>query len=165
MLYLSYGSNMSSKRLRRRAPSAEFVAVAALRAHSLRFHKKSDKDGTAKCDAFFTGDKDHCLFGVVYRIDERCGPALDTAEGLGAGYEKKRIVASPLAGGRLRAFTYYATDIDGALEPLCWYKEHVLRGAQEHSLPRDYIDMIRAVECTRDCDEARRSRELTIYKA
>jgi len=35
--------------------------------------------------------------------------------------------------------TYFATDIEKSVIPYHWYKQHVLRGALEHNLPRDYI--------------------------
>lgn len=163
MLYLAYGSNMSSKRLRSRAASAEFVAVARLSAHVLKFHKKSDKDGSGKCDAYFTGDDGQFLFGALYKIDEAHWSALDAAEGLGAGYEKKRVSLTSPGAGDVEAFTYYATVTDPSLQPLCWYKEHVLRGAEEHGLPQAYVEMIRSAPVADDLDEARRLRELSIY--
>jgi gamma-glutamylcyclotransferase len=53
MYYFAYGSNMSLSRLRERVPSAEAVGCFSLNGHDLRFHKLS-KDGSGKCDAFFT---------------------------------------------------------------------------------------------------------------
>lgn len=78
MRYFSYGSNMSLPRLRARAPSAQFVAVARLPGQLLKFHKVG-KDGTGKCDALFTGNRSDRVLGVVYdiavtdkaRLDER----------------------------------------------------------------------------------------------
>ena len=101
MLYFSYGSNMSSKRLRMRAPSATFVAVAELSAHILRFHKKSDRDGSAKCDAYHTGDDAHRLFGVVFRVDAAHLPLLDKAEGSAGAMRKSASVFALLAARRL----------------------------------------------------------------
>jgi len=40
MLYFSYGSNMSERRLKDRVPSAKKICKAFLRKHDLRFHKK-----------------------------------------------------------------------------------------------------------------------------
>ncbi len=60
MLYFSYGSNMSSRRLLSRVPSARFITSASLPGHALHFHKKG-LDGSAKCDAYET--KSH-TFGI-----------------------------------------------------------------------------------------------------
>ena len=64
----------------------------------------------------------------------------------------------------VEAFSYYATHIDVGLKPLCWYKEHVLRGAMENNLPEDYIRMIEAIEHIDDVDTERRESELSIYR-
>lgn len=163
MLYFSYGSNMSTKRLRRRTPSAAPLGAAELYGHVLRFHKRSDKDGSGKCDAFETAIATDNIYGVVYRIDETEVELLDRAEGLGKGYEKKVVSVISNANGEIEAFTYYATDIDKTLSPLCWYKEHVLRGAEEHALLRHYIEWLKAVRHVADDDFFRREKELSIY--
>jgi hypothetical protein len=56
--YFAYGSNMLTKRLRNRAPSAKFSAVTTLTKHCLKFHKiGTDKKGnrSGKCNAYLTG--------------------------------------------------------------------------------------------------------------
>ena len=62
-----------------------------------------------------------------------------------------------------RAFAYYALQIDPALRPYHWYREHVLRGALEHDLPKAYIAAIRAVESIGDPESGRVECELAIY--
>ena len=163
MLYFAYGSNMSSARLRVRAPSARFQAVAQLSGHELRFHKKSDRDGSAKCDIHLTHDPAHNVHGVLFAMEPADLPVLDRAEGLGAGYDKKIVTVRAGESRSLEAFTYFATDIDPALKPLDWYKEHVLRGAREHALCQQYILTIETVEAVVDRDQARRLRELGVY--
>ena len=79
MIYFAYGSNMSLRRLRRRVPAAEVIGTAALAGHTLRFHK-AGRDGSAKCDAFFTGSRRDTIHGVVFRIDAAGKRALDRVE-------------------------------------------------------------------------------------
>ncbi len=98
MLYFSYGSNMSIKRLSGRVPSAKFVAVAELFRHKLKFHKVSKKDGSGKCDAFETGNQRNTVIGVVFDIAESEKPALDQKEGLHYGYEEKAVVVTSAEG-------------------------------------------------------------------
>ena len=162
-LYFAYGSNMSVKRLRARVPSAEKVGVGRLRCHSLRIHKLSRVDGSAKCDVKETGRPDDIVYGVVFLIDVADKPVLDQQEGLGSGYEQKQVWVEMQAGVPVQAFTYYATLIDASLKPFDWYKTHVLIGAREHDLPAEYIRQIEAISSVQDADVERRSRELAIY--
>ena len=164
MLYFSYGSNMSSRRLQARTPSARFVTVASLSHHDLRFHKRS-RDGSSKCDAFETGDASHTIIGVVFEIIEQEKPILDRFEGLGHGYEKKVVSIQANAGTTLEAYTYYANDIADSILPYGWYHHHVLTGAKEHGLPTDYINRIESIMTMEDPDSERHAREMAIYRA
>ena len=131
--------------------------------HELRFHKVSHKDGSAKCDVNETGVSEHIVYGVVFHISEHEKPELDRKEGLGYGYEEKDVLIKLKNGSDIEAFTYYATNIDPALKPFDWYKEHVLRGAWENELPQDYIRIIDTIDFDKDPDKERRNRELSIY--
>lgn len=164
MFYFAYGSNMSTPRLRARVPSATVHGRARLPGHALRFHKSSEADGSAKCDACETAAAADEVRGVVFRIDPAERESLDLAEGLGVGYERKRVAVHLEAGDTVEAFTYYAVRIDPNLQPFLWYKEHVLRGAMEHGLPRSYIAAIRAVTARGDPWRERHRRELAIYE-
>ena len=161
MLCFSYGSNMSSARLRDRVPSARFVAVAILPAHRLRFHKVS-RDNSGKCDAEETENPDDRVYGVVYEIANEEKPDLDRKEGLGFGYDEK-VVEVITEQGKLNILMYFATRVNSSLKPYCWYKEHVLIGAREHGLPPEYIAQIEAIEAVEDPDVTRGERELAIY--
>jgi hypothetical protein len=164
MLYFSYGSNLSASRLGARISAVRKVAVGVLEGHELRFHKVSHRDGSAKCDAFETGDAGHFVLGAVFDVTEDDRVSLDHYEGLHCGYETRDIRVRLEDGSRLAAFTYCATRIDPALRPFDWYLEHVLRGAREHGFSQRYIEWIAAIECTADPDPERRSRELAIYR-
>lgn len=163
MIYFSYGSNMSVRRLRSRVPSARPVGAARLPAHQLRFHKVSHHDGSAKCDACHTGNDSHFVMGVLYDILPAEKSHLDRVEGVGYGYEQKQVVVEALDGGSVEAFTYYATLIDPSLRPFGWYHLHVLTGAREHRLPERYVCEIMAVDILEDPDAARHAREISIY--
>lgn len=162
MIYFSYGSNMSIRRLCARVPSATRIATGMLALHQLRFHKKS-VDGSAKCDAQRSEDPSHFILGVLYEIHPDEKPGLDEAEGLGSGYEIKDVLIRLDDGTSVHAFTYYATRIDATLKPYDWYREHVLVGARESLFPEDYVNFLEAFEFIEDPDPDRRSRELSIY--
>jgi hypothetical protein len=157
MLYFAYGSNMCTLRLRERVPSAVPVRIAKLLNHSLRFHKRSSVDGSAKCDAYFTGERADVVWGVLYQIEPAEKPALDMAEGLGRGYAEKRIMVIDLEGNRHPVFMYAAerTHINPLLRPYAWYKRIVVEGARQHHLPPGYIAAIEAMEVAEDPDQAR----------
>lgn len=162
MRYFSYGSNMSSARLRQRVPSATFVAVATLGAHVLKFHK-AGQDGSAKCDAWATGEATDSLIGVVFELGVADKATLDRYEGLGHGYDDKVVRVVTPAGEWIEAVTYVATRMDASLPPYHWYCAHVLAGAREHGLPVAYIEAIEAIEAVADPDAVRHVREMAIH--
>jgi len=162
-IYFAYGSNMSPERLQARVPSARPLAAARLAGHVLRWHKFGRGDNSGKCDGYHTGDPGHVLHGLVYQIRADEQPDLDAAEGLGQGYEIKDVEVELEDGRVMTAFTYYATDIAAALSPLCWYKEHVVRGARYAGLPQHYVAELEAVVEVADPSPTRRKRELAIY--
>jgi len=144
-LYFAYGSNMSTERLRGRAPSARPVGVGRLPHHRRCWHKRG-RDGSGKCDVVFAGlDGSAAVWGVLFEIAETDRAALHRAEGLGVGYAQKTVAVLTAKGTR-RAMTYQAKpdQTDSTLRPLAWYRAHVVRGAREHGLP---------AECVRELEE------------
>lgn len=164
MLYFAYGSNMSQRRLRQRVPSAQKVSVATLPGHRLVFHKKSETDRSAKCDAYPTLDSNEVVIGILFELDRSEKLLLDCAEGLGVGYEDRAIGVFLEDESLYEAFAYFAICIDPSLKPYHWYKEHVLRGAVENSLPERYINSIQCVESIDDPNSKRAIHELSIYR-
>jgi len=164
MLYFSYGSNMSIRRLQARTPSARLVGSAVLRQYRLMFHKYSENDGSGKCDAEQIGNPNHAVIGVVFEIAMVEKALLDRFEGLGYGYDEKSVTVEMLGGGTLQALTYYATRTRSGLQPFHWYKEHVLTGARENGLPDEYIQTIAAVTSIADPNPQRHAHELQIYR-
>ncbi|XOZ32808.1 gamma-glutamylcyclotransferase family protein [Halomonadaceae bacterium KBTZ08] len=163
MLCFAYGSNMSIRRLQARVPESRFLSVAWLHQHRLVFHKRSREDGSAKCDAFHTGDPGDWVVGVVYDIPDREKPVLDRIEGLGNGYDEALIQPRTPQGELLKARMYAATDVDPALTPFSWYRAHVLIGAHENGFPTDYVERILETPVQPDPDVTRNRNELAIY--
>ncbi|GGC01905.1 hypothetical protein GCM10011352_30060 [Marinobacterium zhoushanense] len=162
MHYFAYGSNMSIARLRNRVPSAKRLGRYRLESHDLRFHKCGG-DGSGKCDAFYTGNREHQVIGVLYHIDPLEKPALDRAEGLGVGYGEKQVVVVGPAGELIEANTYWAMMTDPQMKPFTWYLNHVLVGAHEVALPAPYVDRIRLIESVEDPDRERDALERAIH--
>lgn len=152
--YFAYGSNMLTRRLTRRCPSAIPAGVAYVEGKRLVFSKVS-KDGSGKCHIESTGSNSDRVYGVVFSIDISDKAALDAAEGLGKGYREESIGVL-LAGRSAVATAYIATVTNADLAPYDWYKALVLQGAIEHQLPADSIALIRNQPAKPDPDDARR---------
>jgi len=162
MLYFAYGSNMCTKRLQKRVPSATKMNNATKAGYSLHFHKKST-DGSGKCN--IVPEKDSMVHGIVFDIDPVEKIGLDRIEGLNSGYEEIHITVK--TGTKLvNVYTYMASEnyIDNTLAPYSWYKTHVIEGAKEHGLPKEYISEIQKVVSKKDQNEERRNRELSIFQ-
>ncbi|TVR51028.1 MAG: gamma-glutamylcyclotransferase, partial [Gemmatimonadales bacterium] len=81
----AYGSNLDPTRIRTRIPSTRVVGRSWLEEHDLRFHVRGTLDGTAKADAFYTGEATHRVLGMIYTIRRVDLPTLDRIEG---GYSR-----------------------------------------------------------------------------
>jgi len=156
----AYGSNMSSRRLRARTPSARPLGIGQLVGHRLMWHK-AGRDGSGKCDAFETGDASHVVWGVLYRIDLSERVHLDLAEGLGHGYDHKTVQVLT-ADGSVAAGMYRATHIDATLQPFDWYLAYVLQGALEHGLPDSYRRELARIRAVVDADAERRRLNMAV---
>jgi AIG2 family protein len=161
--YFAYGSNMSLRRLKERVPSAERIGMFTLSEHSLRFHKVSRKDRSAKCDALLTNNPDEYVIGAVFEISEDEKGVLDRAEGLGLGYRQKQVLVDDGCGNSVEAFTYYATNTDPDMLPYSWYLHHVIQGAKETGVPASYLDSLTATKTKEDPNRKRDARERAIY--
>jgi gamma-glutamylcyclotransferase len=162
-LNFAYGSNMLTRRLRERVPSARPVVVAVLAGYELRWHKVS-QDGSGKCDVVQVNAPQATVVGVIYEILASEKAQLDAAEGLGNGYAEK-WVALKTEGGEVQAQTYYATNIKSSLVPYTWYKALVVAGAKEHGLPEEYVSAIEAIAAKADANASRAEKNFTIANA
>jgi gamma-glutamylcyclotransferase len=101
--------------------------------------------------------------GVIFDIDDSEKFKLDQKEGLGKGYEEKRVQVLSIEGSLLEVSTYYATHIDPSLKPYSWYREHVLIGAKENNFPDEYVQNIFSVKTIEDPKPERHEHEMAIY--
>lgn len=159
-LTFAYGSNMPRSRIQARCPSARALGAAELCSHKLQWHKLS-RDGSGKCDIVASDSPGTSVFGVLYEIANEDKPALDRAEGKGAGYEEIEI--DVLCGQEtVRAKAYRATNIDPALKPYTWYRALVIAGAKEHGLPAPYIANLETVLVDEDEDRTRHEKNMCL---
>jgi gamma-glutamylcyclotransferase (GGCT)/AIG2-like uncharacterized protein YtfP len=154
---LCYGSNLYTRRLTARVPSARLIAAAILPEHRLCFHKVG-QDKSAKADAYYTGDPDDRVYGAVFQVTREHLTVLDHFEGLGRGYERTRIVArSRSRPTALKAWVYRAQSgwIDPSLAPFHWYRDLVRAGLMEHDAPPDALAQVESVPAVTDPDQER----------
>ena len=156
LIYFAYGSNMFSRWLRTRTPSATEIGIAYVGSRRLTFDKVSC-DGSGKCDMESTPRETDCVYGVLYEIARGEKAELDKAEGRGKGYEEKSVKVTTPA-GHVDATAYIATKKEPALRPYHWYKALVVAGAAEHGLPAAYVEWLRTVEPKPDPNVDRRAK-------
>lgn len=162
ILYFAYGSNMFTPRLRFRMNACQPVGTATLAGHELRFHKRSKKDGSAKCNALAVVDLTARVHGVLFELPEANLDELHRVEGRGYGYDDRQVAVTRPDGTTVGALTYLATAdaIDDHLRPFGWYWDFVAHGAAEHGLPTDYVQrFIASVRPDADPDKRRDAEE------
>ncbi len=157
----AYGSNMPTARIQDRCPSALPLGMAELGGYELRWHKRSRKDGSGKCDIVPTDKGGATVFGVLYRIASDEKSDLDRAEGLGNGYAETEIAVHH-GPDLVTAKAYIATDTDPTLKPYTWYRALVIAGAKEHGLPADYVARLEAVPADQDPDQKRHDKNMSL---
>ncbi len=148
-IIFAYGSNMSSARLKARVPSARKLGRGALHQHRLRFHKRG-ADGSAKANAFYTGDTADIVHGVLFEIDENELQDLDRAE---PGYERSSLNIDVVSGAGPSSADVYRAKPESIVEtllPFDWYLQLVITGAHEHGLPDDYCTQLQSIKSTPD---------------
>ena len=153
MLYFGYGSNMPKARIEKRLGPVERLGAASLTGYTLRFHKRS-KDGSGKCDALRTDNRDDRLWGALNRLSDEQVAKLDKCE----GPDYSRITVQVIFGKQTVDAALYVAKPDAVtseLHPFDWYKDLVLIGARELCLPIGYIETIEAVHDEPDPDPQR----------
>ncbi len=153
---------MSLLRLQERVPSAKRLETATLNNHQLRFNM-SGTDGSGKCDAFQTDNSTDIVIGALFEINKSEKGVLDQAESLGSGYNEKLVCVQNAMGEVFEATTYYAIKLDTTLKPYSWYLNHVIIGAKETNVLKDYLAVIESVECIEDPNIKRAAKQRAMY--
>jgi gamma-glutamylcyclotransferase len=164
MRIFSYGSNMSSLRIRKRCPSAVAIDTGYITGYRFLFNKVS-KDGSGKGNTIRTNFENDEVWGVIFEICEHEKRSLDKAEGKGKGYVEQTVTVTNGAGLQSKAQIYLAIDpayLNNELFPFDWYKEHCIRGAKEFNLAVKYVTFLQTFESLVDTDAERRNRELAL---
>jgi len=162
MLIFSYGSNMNISRLRSRVPSAVKISNAYLKGYQMKCNKISI-DKSSKGNIIPTENENDRVWGVVFNIEDKQKKDLDRVEGLGKGYYEMMIFCTDINNNNYNAQVYIAKQefISDDLIPYDWYKELILTGAKENSLPTEYVEQLEAMAFNVDTDSKRREANLS----
>ena len=168
MKYFAYGSNMLEQWLHSpdRVPAANFAVLGFVRGRRLHFHKKSE-DESGKCDIPESGNDTDIVYGVLYEIPDSDICHLDRAEGAGHGYTRSELMVSVEGQTPVLATVYLAdpSHIESGLLPYEWYRDLISAGAEQHSLPNDYICAISSIPACPDPQRNTRTTALAAAKA
>ena len=105
------------------------------------------------------------MWGVVVEIDPAAKSILDSYEDFGTGYLEKSISVEMTSGAKLQALTYYAIKIDPQVKPFQWYLDLVIAGANEHGLPKFYLETIQGTISVKDPDQERDRRNRNVLNS
>lgn len=134
MLHFAYGSNMDRAIMRKHAPSAEPIGVAALADH--RFVITADGYASVVPSAA------QSVHGVLWRLTPRDRVTLDLWENIAGGmYSAKSLPVR--RGGRQYRVLLYVARTRRAGRPKAGYLDLVLAAARAWNLPTSYMISLR----------------------
>ena len=162
-VYFAYGSNMFTRRLRGRTPSARVIGAGHIYNCRLTFDKVS-RSNSGKATIQISEDFQETVCGVLFSIHRDEESKLDKAEDYPNSYEKQEVKVNH-GKGIIDAMTYISTKRDSKFLPHHWYKRYVVEGAVEHELPEDYVEHLRRFASIPDPDTERSKREEAILDA
>jgi cation transport regulator ChaC len=134
MWYFAYGSNMSPAIMRRHAPQARPIGVAALADYRFLI--------MAQGYASVAPLRARTVYGVLWRLTPRDRVTLAAWENVAGGLYRAAMLPVRQAGRRRIALVYLARSRREAA-PRAGYLEVVIAAALEWHLPDAYIDELR----------------------
>ncbi|XP_004626576.2 gamma-glutamylcyclotransferase [Octodon degus] len=147
-LYFAYGSNLLTKRIRYRNPSATFCCVARLQDFKLdfgNFQGKTSQRWHGSIATIFQSPGDE-VWGVVWKVHKSNLNSLDEQEGVESGvYVVIEVKVSTQEGKQLTCRSYLMTNYESA-PPSPQYKKVICLGAKENGLPLEYQEKLKAIE-------------------
>jgi hypothetical protein len=131
-MHFAYGANMSRAVMRRHAPGARVLGVAALAGYRFVI----GADGYASV----APAPGRTVWGVLWRITPHDRVTLDVWENIEGGLYRAEILPVRLATRRVPALTYLARSGEGRARP--GYMELVIAAARQWDLPASYLDSL-----------------------
>ncbi|KAK7098208.1 hypothetical protein V1264_002560 [Littorina saxatilis] len=140
-LYFSFGSNLLRQRLQLANPSAVFKTVGKLEDFELVFVGQSGRwqGGVASIEEKKGGE----VYGVVWTLNREDIPTLDKQEGI---YTPMEVEVAGMDGGRYTCRTYQLRIGWPPGPPSPHYKDVIIRGARQNSLPDHYLKYLESIK-------------------
>jgi len=139
--YFAYGSNMSSAQTRSRAGEIAEEQAGKLENYAISFNKKA-RGGSATANIHPAQGKN--VHGVLFRIPEQALRSLDRFQGAPEHYRRIEVNVTASDGNKIPAQAYIATKVEKGLRPAGHYLQSILQAAEEHNLPADYVEELKA---------------------
>jgi gamma-glutamylcyclotransferase len=137
--YFACGSNILAERIRDHAKDARKIGVGYVSGRRLTFHKianHSDGSKAGKCDIRIDADPEAIAYGVLYEIPDGQFDKLNTYD---KDYSLAILIVHSAVLGEVEAIAHIADSTDSTLIPYDWYRDLVLAGARQHTMPTSYI--------------------------
>ena len=142
MRYFAYGSNMDPVQMRERAPGARALGPARLGGWRLTFTRDSPAWGGGV--AHVEPDDTDEVWGVLWDVTPADLEALDSYEGVAVGAYVRDHVTVAHDGREVDALVYVAVP-RGLKAPSKRYVSALVRGAERHGVPKEYVERLRAL--------------------
>ena len=142
-LYFAYGSNMDPVQMAERCPGSRALGAARLAGWRLTFTRDSPAwGGGVGHIELAPGDE---VWGVLWDLTDENLASLDEYEGLAVGAYVRDRVTVRFEEGDVEADVYIAVP-RGYKKPSRRYLAALLRGAEAHGCPDDYVERLRGIE-------------------
>lgn len=142
-LYFAYGSNMDPAQMAERCPGSVALGAARLSGWRLTFTRDSPAWGGGV--AHIERDPDDDVWGVLWELSDENLAALDEYEGLRVGAYVREHVTVRFEEREVEAEVYIAVP-RGFKRPSRKYLSALVRGAEAHGCPDDYVERLRVIE-------------------
>lgn len=138
MLYLGYGSNLSTEFIKPYCPSAKFVMRAVLPNFHIEFRRYSENlKGGISTIMEAPGDMVH---GVVYEVPLKEIEEMDILENVPDGiYKRETFLVLGENKEWCKADLYRIVKPEGPFKPSKTYVGYMLDGMKEHNIDKDYM--------------------------
>jgi cation transport regulator ChaC len=142
MLYFAYGSNMDPVQMAERTPGGRSLGAARLDGWRLTFTRDSPAWGGGVGHIERAPDDE--VWGVLWDLTTEHLNALDEYEGVELGAYVRDRCSVAFEGHAVEADVYIAVP-RGFKRPSHKYLSAMIRGAEAHGLPQDYVESLRAL--------------------
>ena len=127
--YFAYGSNLSTRRMKKLVGSWEDARRALLRGYKMGFYAYSPHWGCGVLD--LEEDPSSIVYGAVYLVSEDAARTLDRYEGVPTVSRRLHVTVEAEGMGRIEAYTYTHVNKRRFVQPAKHYLDSVLSGLRE----------------------------------